>query len=327
MALRPPPRRSTVRSLRLLREVDVAGVQDFNHIYLGSAVETGSAAAMVAVAAEPAEAVRPRVRIGLVDAGIDELHPVFRSGLVHRSGCEGPPVSSTHGTAVASIMVGSTDVFAGVVPGSELFAADVYCGAATGGAVETIAAALAWFVREHVAVINVSLVGPRNAILESVIGLVLARGHIIVAAVGNDGPAAAPLFPAAFPGVVGVTAVDARQRVLLEANRGPQVAFAAPGADMAAASPPDSYVAVRGTSFAAPIVAGLLARELPEPDPVAAARAVRSLADRAVDLGAPGRDDVYGYGLVGAEFRVEPKRVAGLAGTGCVKPCQRSPAP
>ena len=327
VVLHGPRNRSTVRSLRLLREVDAAGVEDFNHVYLGTGLERSYASAMTAVAAEPIAASQPRVRIGLVDGGVDELHPVFHGGLIHHSGCAGPPVPSTHGTAVASIMVGGSDIFTGVDPGSELFAADVYCGSASGGAVEALAAALAWFVRERVAVINVSLVGPRNAVLESVIRLVLERGHIVVAAVGNDGPAAAPLYPAAFAGVVGVTAVDARQRVLLEANRGPQVVFAAPGADMAAASPPDGYVAVRGTSFAAPIVAGLLARELLEPDPMAAARAVRFLAGRAIDLGAPGRDAVYGFGLVGAEFRVEPKRVTGRHGPGpdCGEPCERSP--
>jgi len=135
---------------------------------------------------------------------------------------------------------------------------------------------------------------------------VLSRGYLIVAAVGNDGPAAPPLYPAAWPGVIGVTAVDARQRVLVEAGRGPQVKFAAPGADMAAARPQQAYVLVRGTSFASPIVAGLLALELEAPDGAAAQRAVAALAARALHPGAPGLDPVYGYGLVGAELRQQP---------------------
>ena len=116
--------------------------------------------------------------------------------------------------------------------------------------------------REKVPVINVSLVGPPNRVLEGVVQRVIAGGHIVVAAVGNDGPAAAPLYPAAWPGVVGVTGVDARRRVLVEAERGAQVKFAAPGAQMAAAKSPSGYTLVRGTSFAAPIVAGLLALNL-----------------------------------------------------------------
>jgi subtilisin family serine protease len=168
-----------------------------------------------------------------------------------------------------------------------------------------VADALAWLVREHVPVINVSLVGPPNVMLENVIRLVIAHGHVVVAAVGNDGPAAPPLYPASYPDVVGVTGVDAHQRVLLEACRGRQVKFSAPGADMSAANPAQSYVVVRGTSFASPIVAGLLAEALREPDKVAAQRAVADLAAHAIDLGAPGPDPVYGFGLVGGNLRPE----------------------
>jgi subtilisin family serine protease len=103
-----------------------------------------------------------------------------------------------------------------------------------------------------------------------------------------------------------VTAVDARQQVLVEAQRGAQVKFAAPGADMAAARPHQAYALVRGTSFASPIVAGLLALELHTPDQAAAQQAVATLARRALDLGAPGLDPVYGYGLVGADLRRQP---------------------
>ncbi len=202
-------------------------------------------------------------------------------------------------------MIGRSPQFHGAAPGSELYAADVYCGLATGGAVDAVADALAWLVHEHVPVINVSLVGPPNLMLENVVRLVIAHGHVIVAAVGNDGPAAPPLYPASYPDVVGVTAVDARQRALIEACRGKQVKFSAPGADMSAANPAQSYAAVRGTSFASPIVAGLLAEALSQPDKVAAERAVADLAAHAVDLGAPGPDPVYGFGLVGGDLRPE----------------------
>jgi subtilisin family serine protease len=104
---------------------------------------------------------------------------------------------------------------------------------------------------------------------------------------------------------VGVTAVDARQRALIEAGRGRQVKFAAPGADMAAANPSQTFASVRGTSFASPIVAGLLAEELHEPNKAAAQQAVADLARRALDLGAPGPDPVYGFGLVGGNLRPE----------------------
>jgi subtilisin family serine protease len=130
------------------------------------------------------------------------------------------------------------------------------------------------------------------------------RGYLIVAAVGNDGPASPPLFPAAYDGVLGVTAVDGRHRVLIEACRGQHLDLAAPGMDISAAAQanPAGFVAVRGTSFAAPLVAGLLARELAMPDIAARDRAVAALTAGAEDLGPRGRDDIYGAGLVAADL-------------------------
>lgn len=307
--LKVPDRTSTSRALRQLRGLDPDGTYDFNHLYLDSGT---SESVRGQIDAEPSELRTPLTdrpaapaRIGLIDDGVDTTHAVFRDIVIHRHGCSGTPAPAVHGTAVASLMIGRSARFHGAAPGSELYAADVYCGLPTGGAVDAVADALAWLVREQVPVINVSLVGPPNAMLESVVRMVIARGHVIVAAVGNDGPAASPLYPASYPDVVGVTAVDARQRVLLEACRGNQVKFSAPGADMSAANPAQRYAMVRGTSFASPIVAGLLAEALHAPDKGAADRAVADLAAHAVDLGAPGRDPVYGFGLVGGDLRPE----------------------
>jgi subtilisin family serine protease len=187
--------------------------------------------------------------------------------------------------------------------GADLYAADVYCGVATGGAVDAIVAALGWMDQELVPVINISLVGPRNVLLERIVNVLIARGHVLVAAVGNDGPAAPPLYPAAYAGVVGVTAVDAKRRVLVEAERGPQVMFSALGADLKAANIEHGYVTVRGTSFAAPTVAALLAGSLSNPDQEAARAAIAVLAKQAIDLGPPGKDLTYGFGLVGADLK------------------------
>jgi subtilisin family serine protease len=109
---------------------------------------------------------------------------------------------------------------------------------------------------------------------------------------------------------VGVTAVDARSRVLIEAERGAQVKFAAPGADMAAARLAGGYALVRGTSFAAPIVAGLLVPGLRAPDKAAADAAIAALARSARHPRATGPDPVYGYGLVGTELRHQPALTA-----------------
>lgn len=308
VALQAPPRTSTRRALQQLRSLDPGGNYDFNHLYFesGASSRIGSLTRVDGPSpARPGDASDAAVKVGLIDGGVDSRHPVFRDATVHQYGCSGSLVPSEHGTEVASLLMGRGDRFAGAAPGAELFAADVYCGRPAGGAVDAVADAFAWLVRERVPVINVSLVGPPNALLEAVVAGVIARGHLIVAAVGNDGPAAPPLYPAAYRNVIGVTGVDAHRRVLVEAGRGPQVKFAAPGADMAAACPPGKFMAVRGTSFAAPIVAGLLAVGLPVPDAAAAQRAVAALSRDAVDLGSHGPDKVYGNGLVGDTVRPE----------------------
>ena len=320
VVLAAPRGMGTSRALRLLRRLDPRGTYDFNNIYMQGGVATGGGAAPSGDGAPanvnapaPAHVGAPAsaagVPLGLIDGGVGTTLPVFQGVTVHQHGCGDAAIASAHGTEVASLMVGRSARFGGAAPGATLYAADVYCGKPTGGAVDEIAAAFAWLVAEHVRVINVSLVGPANMLLQQVVARAVAQGLLIVAAVGNDGPAAPPLYPAAYPGVVGVTAVDSRRRVIFEAERGPQVMFAAPGADIAAAEASGGFATVRGTSFAAPLVAGLLAVRLhdvvvvPAPDPtVAANAAVAALAREAIHLGSPGRNTVFGYGLVGADL-------------------------
>lgn len=303
LVLRPPPGLSTADALVRLRALDPQIDADFNHVYTRSGEVSGPATTASAGAATPAR------RVGLIDSGIARDHAAFRGADLRSWGCQDAPVPSVHGTAVASLLIGRDAGFAGVVPGAVLYAADIYCGQAAGGAVETIAQALAWLARERVGVVNISLVGPANRLLERTVQAMNRRGHVVVAAVGNDGPAAPPLYPASYAGVVGVTAVMPTRRVLPEAAQGPQVMFAAPGAELAVARVAGGYEVARGTSFAAPLVAGLLAESLQAPDAAAAAAALRHVTTGAVDLGAPGRDPVFGFGLVAESARVAPDRV------------------
>lgn len=298
--LRVPAGWSTAHALRTLRRLDPSGSYDFDHLYLQSGTVEGSPMPATRTAPVPATgaAAGTGAVLGLIDGGIDGAQQVFRGAAIRSHGCGGQSVPSAHGTAIASLMIGRGQHFAGAAPGATLYAANVLCGAATDGSASAIARAFAWLERHQVPVIDISLVGPENALLKDVIARVLARGALIVAPVGNGGPAAAPLFPAAYPGVIGVTAVDPEHRVLFEACRGPQVMFAAPGAGIAAARLPAGYGPVRGTSFAAPLVAGLLARRLHEPSPARARAALAALIRQAIHLGPPGRNPVYGYGLL-----------------------------
>jgi subtilisin family serine protease len=302
VVLRVPPGIATAEMLDRLRALDPAGSYDFNHVYTAS----GAAAEPAAVPPAPIAASLRGVRLGLVDSGVDAGHTVFRGATVRRWGCGDIEHPAAHGTAVAALMVGRSERFSGVAPDATLYAADIYCDSPVGGSAESIAGALGWLARERVGVINVSLVGPPNVALERVVAAMVRRGHLLVAAVGNDGPAAPPLYPASYPGVVGVSAVDRQGRTLPEAARGPQVLFAAPGNNMVSAAPgAPPFRQVRGTSFAAPIVAGLLAPSLPQPSPADARRAIARLAKQADKTNASA-DNATGYGIVGAAFRTDP---------------------
>ena len=262
----------SIRLLQALGAKDVSADQ----LYAGSgAAEAGSA---------PATGVG--VRVGMIDGG------VLGSTVTQRGFAAGAPRASNHGTAVASLIAGSSEV-RGAAPGARLLAADVYGSDPAGGNATAIAKALGWLVGERVPVVTISLVGPPNALLGRVVAAAQARGTIIVAAVGNDGAASPPSYPASYPGVIAVTATDGRKRILIEAGRATHLDYAAPGADMLAADVNGGAGAVRGTSFAAPLVAGTIARAYPVQD---AAR--RAAALSVVNAGAERLGARYGRGLV-----------------------------
>ncbi|MCE3264711.1 MAG: hypothetical protein K0R43_3790 [Pseudoduganella sp.] len=297
VTLRVPDGVATAAALAALRAADPDGSYDFNHVYVGAGASATSP--VQPQSGQTGTAASGEVRVGLVDSGVDVRHEVFDAARIVRWGCEGAARPAPHGTAVAALMVGKSGRFSGAAPGARLYAADIYCDQPTGGSASQIVQALAWLAREQVGVINISLVGPANQMLGRSVQAMVARGHLLVAAVGNDGPAAPPLYPASYPGVVGVTGVDPKRQPLPEAARGPQVMFAAPGSQMAAAAigtPP--YKLVRGTSFASPLVAALLAPRLPSPSPAQAAQALAALA---ADASAAGEGT--GRGVVGQHLR------------------------
>lgn len=235
------------------------------------------------------------LRVGMVDGGVSG------SSLTQRGFAVGAPRASIHGTAVASLLAGSGRI-RGAAPGAQLMVADVYGSDAAGGNATAIVKALGWLVGERVPVVTISLVGPPNSLLGRVVAAAQARGTIIVAAVGNDGAASPPSYPASYPGVIAVTATDSRKRILIEAGRATHLDYAAPGADMLAADITGGAAAVRGTSFAAPLVAGTIARAYPVQDP-----SRRAAALARVDAGAEHLGRRYGRGLVCGTCRTPAK--------------------
>lgn len=294
--LRVPDGMSASDALAALRKADPDGAYDVDHIYDPS----GSISVDAAGHASAHMGMRAQIRVGMIDGGVDQKHPAFEHATIVSRGFapNAVPIATQHGTAVASLLVGSDSDVTGIVSNSQLYAADVYCGQPTGGSADAIAEALAWLAANNIAVVNVSLSGPPNAILAAAVNAFVKRGHVLVAAVGNDGPAAGIEYPAGYPGVVGATSVDANHAVQLEANRGADVAFAATGVDVPVAGLNGRHTTMTGTSFAAPIVTGRFALLVPRADPQAVAQAWNTLEHAALHLGAPGRNDVYGYGFL-----------------------------
>lgn len=277
-----------------LRRIAPEGVFDFDHVF----EPAGTGLMALSGSAATASAQSRQTVIGMIDGGVAN-HPSLRDASIEQRGFAAKGArSSGHGTAVASLLTGSDGRFQGAARGSSLLVADIYGGDPAEGSALTIARALGWLTSRGVRVVNMSLVGPANPLLERAIASARKRGVLIVAAVGNDGPAAPPSYPASYPGVVAVTAVDARNRALPEAGKVLHLDFAAPGADMAAALPGTGYAKVRGTSFAAPFVTARLAAA------GGSAHAIEAVSREAIK----GRGKI-GRGIVCGSCRIAPRDV------------------
>jgi subtilisin family serine protease len=289
---RVPDGRSLARAQKQLAKLLPDAEVDADNLYFASGSHAGAALpAMILAAAAPG-----RASLGLIDGGV-AAHPSVAGRVEQRGFAKGAPSASRHGTAVASLLIGSGSV-RGANPGARLLAADVYGTDPAGGNASAIVRALGWLVERGAAVVTISLVGPDNKLLALAVRRAQGRGLLIVAAVGNDGPAAPPAYPASYAGVLAVTGVDAKNHIIPEAGSATRVDFAAPGDDVLAAIGATSTDRLRGTSFAAPLVAGRLARLYPAPAIDRIDPAIRALVVEARDLGKKGRDKRYGHGLV-----------------------------
>jgi hypothetical protein len=302
--LRAPPGLSVTDALAALRNTDPNGVYDFNHVYNPSGDASATTASALGSASGSVEVSKAAPTMGLVDGGIDTAHPDLKHANIIAANFAGTnkSIATEHGTAIASLLAGKGRIN-GVVPNATLYAADVFGGSPSGGSADAVAQGLAWLAEKKVPVINISLAGPPNRLVEMAVRAMIARGHVVVAAVGNSGPSTPVQYPAAYEGVIAVTAVDGQRHVQIDANQGPQVMFAAVGVDVSVDALKNGIARVTGTSFAAPLVAARFALLMPAPAPDAAARALLQLETEALDLGVPGRDPVFGYGFL--EWRPE----------------------
>lgn len=309
--IRAPAGRSRQASLRDVRREDpqaTVAVNDLyrRHAYTRYRPEGGGCGADCPAFAmadwrPEAAACSQRVLLGLIDTALDPSHPALKGASITAKtfrrldrGASDP----AHGTGVASVLVGSgASTVHGVIPQARILAADAFhrSGAADAADVFDLVAALDWLNAEGAKVINMSLSGPPNEVLRDSVAATVARGVGIVAAAGKATGSASG-YPARYPGVTAVTGIDGRLRALRSSNRGDHIAFSAPGAGIVVASQRGSMSRVDGTSFAAPFVAAAIALHMASgTDSVTALDRVRSVAE---DLGKPGRDPIFGWGLI-----------------------------
>lgn len=290
-----PAARSLVQAAGDLRAEFPDAAVDYNFLYRPADAADAAPESGDAVTGKPV-APGARVRVGLIDSAVAAEHPalagvnVIRRDFVPHEG-ERP---LGHGTAVASILAASGGDDAEILAASVFFQKP---GFAAGATTESLIAALDWLAGSDVGVINMSLAGPADALLERTLERIAADGPVVVAAVGNNGPAGEPLYPAAYESVVGVTAVDRERRIFPYANRGGHVAFAAPGVDVKVANSIGGFRIESGTSMASPHVAAVIAAALYDSG-LPKEALLESLKASAVDLGDEGFDSVFGYGLV-----------------------------
>jgi subtilisin family serine protease len=279
---------------------------DFNHVYRPGA-DAAPGPQGTTAAGKPSGAslgsAAPQLAIGIVDSAVAVEHEALRAADVVQQdfvpfAAERP---TRHGTAVASILVGDARALEPRLRGARLYAASVFFeddGGEPAATTASLVAALEWLAAQRVRVANMSLAGPPNRVLEAAVTTAADGGAVVVAAVGNDGPGAEPLYPAAYASVVGITAVDAANRVYRYANRGRQVTFAAPGVRIKVARSAGGYATETGTSMAAPYAAAVIVHSLAAHALDSPADVLAALKAAAIDLGAEDFDDVYGFGLI-----------------------------
>lgn len=312
LRLRIPPQITLTDAWRIIRALPTGEISDFNHLYRpgqgadcpGSRCPERALVGWNAVPSRDAACGRG-VTIGMIDSGLNTGHPTFAGAaldvlrLPHPAL---PPAPTVHGTAVAALLVGDpASRSPGLVPGARLVAVEAFHrnGSDARADLGTLIEAISLLVEREVDVINLSLAGAHNLVLEYVIAELTQRyGIVVVAAVGNAGPDAKPAYPAAYDSAIAVTAVDRGGVLYRNAVRGAHVDLAAPGVEVWTAASLKGARWKTGTSFAAPFVTAAAALLLSADPSMRAETVAAALRIQARDLGDPGVDPSFGAGLV-----------------------------
>ncbi|MGF9763109.1 S8 family serine peptidase [Microvirga sp. 0TCS3.31] len=309
--LRVPPGTSLTQARQRVRLLDARASTDFDHFYY---LDEGAvacvraecqAASLVNWSSTHVAQCGPTPLIGLIDTGINVEHEALKEQaieVVPRPASHADASLRDHGTAVAALLVGRPDSQTpGLLPQAKIIAVDAFYrdgGTADRTDVTSLVDAIEALAKRGVRVMNMSLSGPANAMLQKAIEAAQAKGIVIIAAAGHNGAGGPPSYPAAYPEVVAVTAVDQELKVYRRATQGKYVDLSAPGVNVWTASAKGTGAQRTGTSYAVPFVsaaAGLLLASNPESD----TKVVQSrLEEHTRDLGKLGWDPTFGFGLI-----------------------------
>ena len=259
------------------------------------------------------------VKVAIIDTGMDyrlaDLAPNYAGGYNFIAKNTNPLDDNGHGTHVAGIIAAAAEGTGvkGVAPSARLYPLKVLS-ASGAGSYSNIIAALQWCVTNKMQIASMSLGADVNSkALHDACTAASNAGVLLVAAAGNSGTAGGLSntveYPAAYGAVIAVAAVDAKNARPYWSSTGPKVELAAPGVNISSDKLGGGLVTMSGTSMACPHVTGVAA--LVFASGVTKAATVRKrLDDTATDLGAAGRDPLFGYGLVNASAAVSGAVVA-----------------
>ena len=244
------------------------------------------------------------VRVGIVDGPVARTAALNGVKVYRKSFLAGTDNAAPvgHATSIAALIAGQDPVvgFYGIAPQASLYSAEIMrsLGPDDLTSSATLIRALDWLLAEKVQLINLSLGGPGDGVMEKAFAKLATLNVVVVAAAGNGGPTAEPAYPAAYPGVIAVTATDAADNLYVQANRGSYITLAAPGVDLWV---PDTELGhyVSGTSFSAAVVTGASALLLAQSPQIRTKSVMQQrLCRGAKDLGSRGADAMYGCGLI-----------------------------
>jgi subtilisin family serine protease len=240
------------------------------------------------------------VLVAVIDSKIDTKHPDLTGVVADEYDVVGSPaIAHSHGTAMAGAIAARSKL-TGVAPKVKLLAARAFSGSGESAESTTfnILKSVDWAASKNARIINMSFAGPSDDLLREMLTRANARGIVLIAAVGNAGPRSPPLYPAADAGVIGVTATDVDDKLMPQANRGPQVALAAPGVEILAVAPDGKYQVTSGTSIAAAHASGVAALLLASKPNLTPVQVRASLTRAATRI--PGKRNEVGAGVIDA---------------------------